>query len=141
VEPERELIRRIWPYSIPAAALAFAVGALVEDAAAGWSAVVAIAVVLANFVAYGWSMAWAATISPVIVYAVGLGGYIVRLGIVVVLIALLRELEWFSVVAFVAALVPATIALLVVEMKLLSGRMQSEMWAFGSGTDRRPVAR
>jgi hypothetical protein len=27
-------------------------------------------------------------------------------------------------------LVPSTIALLVVEMKLLSGRMQSDMWSF-----------
>lgn len=139
MEPERELIRRISPFAIPVAVLAFVLGALIDGTAAGWSAVVAIAVVLANFVAYGWSMAWAATISPVIVYAVGLGGYILRLGLVVVIIALLRELEWFSVVAFVAALVPSTIALLVVEMKLLSGRMQSEMWSFTP--DRRPVSR
>jgi hypothetical protein len=139
VEPERELIRRIWPFAIPVALLAFVVGALIDGSAAGWSAVVGIAVVFINFVAYGLSMAWAATISPVIVYAVGLGGYIVRLGLVVVLIVLLRELAWFSVVAFVAALIPTTIALLVVEMKLLAGRMQSEMWTFTP--DRRPVAR
>jgi hypothetical protein len=139
VEPERELIRRIWPFAIPAAILAFGLGALLDGPAAGWSATIAVAVVLANFVAYGRTMAWAATISPVIVYAVGLGGYLVRLGLVVVLLALLRELEWFSVVAFVAALVPATVALLVVEMKLLSGRMQSEMWTFAP--DRRGAGR
>lgn len=139
MEPERELIRRISPFAPPVAVAAFALGVLIDGTGAGWSAAIAIAFVLANFVAYGWSMAWAATISPTIVFAVGLGGYIVRLGIIVAIMALLRQLEWFSVVAFVAALVPSTIVLLVVEMKLLSGRMQAEMWTFAP--DRRPVSR
>jgi hypothetical protein len=129
-EPERELIRRISPFALPGAALAFALGALIDDANAGWSAVIGIAVVAANFIANGASTAWAARISPVILYAVGLGGFVVRLVVVAVALLLLRQLEWFSVVAFVAALVPATVALLVVEMKLLSGRMQADLWTF-----------
>lgn len=129
-EPERELIRRISPFALPVAALAFALGALIDDANAGWSAVIGIAVVAANFIANGASTAWAARISPVILYAVGLGGFVVRLVVVAVALLLLRQLEWFSVVAFVAALVPATVALLVVEMKLLSGRMQADLWSF-----------
>jgi len=129
-EPERELIRRISPFALPVAALAFALGALIDDANAGWSAVIGIAVVAANFIANGASTAWAARISPVILYAVGLGGFVVRLVVVAVALLLLRQLEWFSVVAFVAALVPATVALLVVEMKLLSGRMQADLWTF-----------
>jgi hypothetical protein len=51
---------------------------------------------------------------------------------------LLQQTEWFSIVAFIAALVPATIALLVVEMKLLSGRMQADLWTDAS--DKRGVA-
>jgi hypothetical protein len=66
----------------------------------------------------------------VLLYAVGLGGFIIRLGIIIVLIALLRQLDWFSTLAFIAALVPATIALLAVEMKMLSGRLQADMWSF-----------
>lgn len=129
-EPERELIRRISPFAFPVAALAFAAVALLSGADAGWSAVIGILVVTANFAANGWSVAWAAGISPVILYAVALGGFVVRLIVVTVAILLLRQLAWFSVVAFVAALVPATIVLLVVEMKLLSGRMQADLWAF-----------
>ena len=71
---------------------------------AGWSAAIGIAVVFANFVAHGWSLALAATISPTVLYAVGLGGFVVRLGIIVVVIALLDQTAWFSVVAFIAAL-------------------------------------
>ena len=62
-------------------------------------------------------------------YAVGLGGFLVLLGVIALVIALLQQTEWFSILAFIAALIPATIALLVVEMKLLSGRMQADLWA------------
>ena len=137
--PERELIRRIVPWALPVAIVAFALGTWAAGTDAGWSAATAIAVVFANFVAHGWSLALAATISPTLLYAVGLGGFVVRLGIIVVVIALLDQTAWFSVVAFIAALVPTTIALLVVEMKLLSGRMQADLWTMPAGE--REVAR
>ena len=130
VEPERELIRRIAPFALPAAALAFAIGALVAGADVGWSAAIGIAVVSLNFVAHGLSTAWAATISPVLLYAVGLSGFVIRLGVILAIIALLNQTGWFSVVAFIAAVVPSTILLLGAEMKLLSGRMQVDMWTF-----------
>jgi cytochrome c biogenesis factor len=129
VAPERELIRRISPFALPVAIGAFALGTLVGGTDAGWSAAVAIAVVYLNFVAHASSMALAATISPTVLYAVGLGGFLVRLGVIVAVIALLQQTEWFSIVAFIAALIPSTVALLVVEMKLLSGRMQADLWA------------
>lgn len=130
VEPERELIRRILPFTVPAAAVAFAIGAIVAGADAGWSAAIGIAVVSSNFVAHGLSTAWAATISPVLLYAVGLCGFVIRLGVILAIIALLNQTDWFSVVAFIAAVVPSTIVLLGAEMKLLSGRMQVDMWTF-----------
>jgi hypothetical protein len=133
VAPERELIRRIAPWALPVGIAAFAFGTWIAGPDAGWSAVIAVAVVFANFVGHGWSLALAATISPTVLYAVGLGGFVVRLGIVVVVIALLEQTAWFSVVAFIAALVPTTIALLIVEMKMLSGRMQAELWTLPSG--------
>lgn len=129
-EPERELIRRIAPFALPATALAFAIGALVAGVDAGWSAAIGIAVVSLNFVAHGFSTAWAASISPVLLYAVGLSGFVIRLGVVLVIIALLNTTDWFSVVAFIAAVVPSTILLLGAEMKILSGRMQADLWSF-----------
>ena len=126
--PERELIRRISPFALPVAVAAFALGTLLDGTDAGWSAAIAIAVVYLNFVAHGSSLALAATISPTVLYAVGLGGFLVRLGVIVAVIALLQQTDWFSIVAFIVALVPSTVALLVVEMKLLSGRMQADLW-------------
>jgi len=128
VAPERELIRRISPFALPVAIAAFALGILLDGTDAGWSAAIAIAVVYLNFVAHGSSLALAATVSPTVLYAVGLGGFLVRLGVIVAVIALLQQTDWFSIVAFIVALVPSTVALLVVEMKLLSGRMQADLW-------------
>jgi len=122
------MIRRISPFALPVAIAAFVLGTVVDSTDTGWSAAIAIVVVYVNFVAHGSSLALAATISPTVLYAVGLGGFIVRLGVIVLVIALLQQTEWFSIVAFIAALIPATVALLVVEMKLLSGRMQTDLW-------------
>lgn len=137
--PERELIRRISPFALPVAIAAFALGTLLDGTDAGWSAAIAIAVVYLNFVAHGSSLALAATISPTVLYAVGLGGFLVRLGVIVAVIALLQRTDWFSIGVFIVALIPSTVALLVVEMKLLSGRMQADLWTDPSA--RREAAR
>jgi hypothetical protein len=124
------MIRRALPFAPPAAAVAFGAAALVSDMDAGWSAAIAVGIVFANFIGHGWSLAWAARISPVVLYAVALGGFIVRLGIIVGIIVGLQRLPWFSLEWFLAALVPTTLALLALEMKLLSGRLQTELWTF-----------
>ena len=129
-EPERALIRRVSPFAVPAAIVAFAVGALFGGAPAGWSAAIAIAVVYANFVANALSIAWAATVSPTLVSIVALGGYVVRLVVYTIALVLLNQLAWFSPVAFPLALVPAVIALLVYEAKALSGPMEADLWSF-----------
>jgi hypothetical protein len=131
--PESELIRRIAPFAVPVAIVAFAIGTLIDGTDAGWSAAIAVAVVTLNFMAHGWSIALAAQISPVILFGIGIGGFIVRLGVIVAVIALLQQTDWFSIAAFIAALVPCTVALLVVEMKMIAGRMQADLWSVPSG--------
>jgi len=129
-EPERELIRRVSPFALPAAIVAYALGALFGGASAGWSAAIAIVIVYLNFVANAYSLAWAASISPTLVTIVALGGYAVRLIVYTLALVGLNQLAWFSPVAFALALVPAIIALLVFETKALSGRMQADLWTF-----------
>ena len=133
-EPERALIRRVSPFAVPAALLAYVVGALFGGADAGWSAVIAVVLVYLNFVANALSISWAASVSPTLVSIVALGGYVVRLIIYTVALVLLNQLSWFSPVAFALALVPAIVGLLIFEAKALSGRMQADLWTFdGAG--------
>ena len=62
VDPERELVRRLLPFSVPALAVAAGAGAAIGGAGAAWSAAIAIVVLTLNFVAHAGSMAWAARI-------------------------------------------------------------------------------
>ncbi len=85
-------MRRLLPFAVPALAIAAGVGAALGGAGAAWSAAIAIVVVALNFVAHAGSMAWAARISPMILMAVGLGGYVVRLAAFTVALLLLDRL-------------------------------------------------
>ncbi|MBA3737859.1 MAG: hypothetical protein H0W97_04780 [Actinobacteria bacterium] len=129
-DPEHELVRRLLPYSLPAFAVATMAGAVLGGAGAAWSAGIGVAAVTANFLGYAYSVAWAARIAPTVLMVVGLGGFVVRLAALTVALLLLDQLAWFSPVAFAAAFVPTTIVLLVFEMKLLTGRMQADLWYF-----------
>ena len=129
--PERDLIRRVLPFVVPVAVVAFLAATALSGPRAGWSAAGGILVVAANLVASGYSLAWAATISPVAIFAVGLGGFVLRLTLFVALLLILRTFAWFSPVAFAAAFVPATVVLLAFEMRHLSNRhVQADLWYF-----------
>ena len=123
-------MRRLLPLAVPALAVAALLGWLVGGADSALSASLGVVAVAVLFVASAVSIAWAARISPEILVIVGLGGFLVRLAAFTVALLLLDGLAWFSPVAFAAAFIPATIGLLVVEMKLVSGRMQADLWYF-----------
>jgi hypothetical protein len=118
--------RAILP-GVVATALAFIVGYLFGGWDIAASAALGIAVVVANFAANGLSLARAARISLMALYAVGMIGFVVRLGIIVGLMAGLRQFAFFSMLAFGLAVVPATLLLLGYEMKLLAGGLGQEL--------------
>jgi hypothetical protein len=130
VEPERELVRRLLPLALPAIAVAAGAGAAFGGAGAAVSAGLGIAAVAANLVAHARSAAWASRISAAAVMVVELGGYVLRIATFTAALLLLDRLGWFSPVAFVTAFVPATAVLLILEMKLLGGRMHADLWYF-----------
>ena len=130
VEPERELLRRLLPLTLPALAVALIAGLLLDGPGSAISAGIAVAALEVNLVTIAVSLGWAARISPAAVMLVGVGGFVLRIATFALALLLLDRLAWFSPVAFVAAFVPATLALLVFEMKLLGGRMQADLWYF-----------
>jgi hypothetical protein len=119
-EPEREMIRRAMPFGLPAFGLALLIGVLAGGWNAGWSAAIGIAVVFLNLTASALSLAWAARISLQALSAVAIGGFIVRMGAIFGLMLLLDRIAFFSPLAFFLAVVPATLAVLGYEMKLLA---------------------
>jgi ATP synthase protein I len=126
-EPEREVVRRVLPFSIPAFLIALFAGALAGGWGVGWSAALGIAVVTANLAVSGLSISYAAKISPQAMFAVATVGFVVRMGIILAILFGLDQLSWFSPLAFGLAVVPATILMLAYEMKLLAGGLDGAM--------------
>jgi hypothetical protein len=126
-EPEREMVRRLAPWGAPAAVAALLLGAVAGGWDVGISAALGILVVSANFVANGLSLAWAAGVSLTAISAVAMGGFVVRLGVIVAIMAVLNRFAFFSPLAFGLAVVPATLLLLAFEMRLLAGGVGREL--------------
>ena len=114
------MVRKATVPAVAVFALAVVLGWLLGGAGAAASAGIGIALVYANFATHGWSLAWASTISVGTVMAVALGGFALRLGIIVVAMFALNTLSWFSPVAFALSVVPATLLLLIYEAQLVS---------------------
>jgi hypothetical protein len=130
VEPERELARKVLRYVPLTLAVAFSLGMLVGGAGAGSSAAIGVAVVTANSVASAFSIAWAAGVSPAVVFAVAMGGFFLRMTVIVIVLVGLNTLSWFSPTSFALSVVPVTIVLLAYEARTLSGGMQVDLWSF-----------
>jgi hypothetical protein len=107
--------------------VAFTIGSAVSGPSAGLSAAIGVVVVLANFAAHGWSLAWASRISIALVQAVALGGFVVRMGVILGVLFALDALAWFSPLAFGLAVVPGTLALLVFETRLAIRGMGAQL--------------
>ena len=120
VEPERELARKVLRYVPLTLAVAFSLGMLVGGAGAGLSAAIGVAL----------SIAWAAGVSPAVVFAVAMGGFFLRMTVIVIVLVGLNTLSWFSPTSFALSVVPVTIVLLAYEARTLSGRMQVDLWSF-----------
>jgi hypothetical protein len=90
----------------------------------GWdgaaSAAIAIGIVIVNFLAAASIMDRAAKAGPTALGAAALGGYIVRLGVILVALVLLRHVSWIDMPTLGIVLVGTHIGLLTWEAKHVS---------------------
>jgi ATP synthase protein I len=134
IEPERMILVRTLPYIGPAGLTAFLLGWAIGGLDAGSSAAIGVAVVAANLAASALATSWAARISPTMLYGVAVGGFLVRMLVLVLVLVLLDPTSWFSPLAFALTVVPTTIALLAFEARSLAGRTQADLWYFRETT-------
>jgi len=130
------MVRRALPFGIPAIAAALLIGWGFGGWNVGWSAALGVAIVLANFAVHGLSLSRAARISLTVLFAVAVGGFVVRMAAIVGIMVLLNRLAFFSPLGFVLAVVPTTLLLIGFEMKLLAGRVEADSWTFPAGPER-----
>jgi len=126
-EPERARVRRVIPFGPPAALVALLAGWLAASWGTGWSAALGVVVVVANAAANALILSRAARISLTAYSAAVMGGFVIRLGVIVAIMFALNRLDWFSPLAFGLAVAPATVLLLAYEMKLVAGGLGQEL--------------
>ena len=117
--PEHLMVRRGVAGGVVALPLAAAAGWLVGGGDAAASAALGVVAVVANFAAHGLSLAWAAGVSISAVHAVALGGFVLRMAVIVVALVLLDRAPFFSAAVFAVAALASTLALLVYEARLV----------------------
>jgi hypothetical protein len=117
--PELVMVRRALVPAVAAFLVASLLAGLIGGAGAAVSAGLGVAVVTVNFVVSGYLLAWASTVSINVVQGVALGGFFVRLGVIVGVMFGLNTLAWFSPIAFGLAVVPFTMLLLAYEAQLM----------------------
>jgi hypothetical protein len=97
---------------------------LLIAAVRGWdgvaSAAIALGIVLVNFLAAAAIMTRAAKSGPTAIGAAALGGYVLRLAVIVVALVLLRHQPWIDLPTLGFVIVGTHLGLLVWEMKYVS---------------------
>jgi hypothetical protein len=97
--------------------------ALVWGTEGAASALVAMAVVLVNLVLAAVSLSWAARRSLTLLMAVALGGFLVRMGLVTVVMLAVRDQPWIDLVALGVTVLVTHLGLLFWELRYVSASL------------------
>lgn len=109
------------------AAMAAPLICLVAGLIHGWSgaatAAVAVAIVALNMLAAAWSLATAARISLSMIMVAALGGFMVRMGILMAIILALRNLAWIDLPTLAIVVLVTQLGVLFWEMRYVSATL------------------
>ena len=100
-----------------------ALAALAWGGDGAWSALVAVAVVLVNLALAAISLSWAARRSLTLLMAVAMGGFLVRMGLVTVVMLAVRDQPWIDLVALGVTVVVTHLGLLFWELRYVSASL------------------
>jgi hypothetical protein len=121
--PELQIATDMARRAIPLSPILIVISAV----AWGWhgavSSAFALALVLANFLVAAALLSWAARISPTMIMAVTLGGFIGRMAVVLGAIYLVKDASWVSMPALVVTLLVSYLGLLFWETRHVSASL------------------
>ncbi len=117
---EREVALDIVKHGLMVAPLVVLAAGLIRGWDGATSAAIALGIVLVNFLAAAAIMSRAAKSGPTAIGAAALGGYVVRLAVIIVALVVLRHQPWIDLPSLGIAIVGTHLGLLVWEMKYVS---------------------
>jgi CDP-diglyceride synthetase len=122
-EPELAIARDLAKRAVWVLPLFLAVSWLIWRTDGALSTAFAMAVVVVNFLAAAFMNSRAARISPAVLGAVALFGFLIRLGLVFIAFFLAKDAPWFEVVPFGLTVVVTHLGLLFWEMNYVSASL------------------
>lgn len=123
VAPELEVARDMARRAAPLAVVPVGIGALGWGAAGAASAGFAVALVVVNFLVSAWILTAAARISYTLLMAAALGGYVLRLGLVIGAVLAVRDAAWVELMPLGLTLIVSHLGLLTWELRHVSASL------------------
>ena len=120
---ERELAFDMVRRGVVVAPVLVLLAALVWGGDGAWSALVAVGLVLVNLALSALALSWAARVSLTMIMAVALGGFAVSMGLVVAVVALVRDEPWIHLTALAVAVLATHLGLLFWELRYVSASL------------------
>jgi hypothetical protein len=105
---------------LAAAPVLVAISAVIWGADGAWSAAFAVALVLLNFLLSAALISYTAKISLGLMMAATLFGYLIRLGLIMLAVLLVKDAGWISLPALGATIIVTHLGLLLWELKYVA---------------------
>ena len=120
---ERELVFDIAKRGLMVAPAIIAIAAVLRGGAGAASAAFAVAVVIVNLGLSGVALSWAARTSLNLLMVAALGGFLLRMGVLTGVIALIRHEPWVDLPTLAVTLLVTQLGLLFWETKYVSATL------------------
>ena len=120
---ERQVALDMLRRGLPVAPVLVLAATLVWGGDGAWSAIVAVALVLTNFVLSALALSWAARKSPAALMATALGGFAVRMGLVWIVLWLFKDESWIDLTALGILVLVTHLGLLFWETRFVSASL------------------
>jgi hypothetical protein len=119
VEIANDLVRR----GLLACPAVLAVAAAIWGLEGLWSGAVAVAIVLVNFTLAARMLRAGARIGPTMLMAAALGGFLLRMGVVVAVVLVVRDQSWIDLTALAITILVTHLGLLTWETRYVSATL------------------
>ena len=120
---ETDLAADMVKRAIPLAPAIVLVAALLAGSKGAWSALLAVMVVVANFLLAAASLSWAARTSPIALMAMALGGFLVRMMMVTAVVLAVRHASWINLSVLAITILVTQLGLLFWETKYVGANL------------------
>lgn len=115
----RDLVRR----GLPVAPALIVVSGLLWGVDGALSAAFGVALVLVNFLIAAALLAWAARISLTMLMVASLGGFLLRMGLILAAVLLVKDMAWISLPALCVTILVTHLGLLLWETRYVSASL------------------